>query len=138
VAVPSEGPGGGATATVPTDVIVTAESDNGGISVSGVAGVNLDSGGGPITAAQITGPLTLTSEDGSVTLNSVTGDLEADTGGGSIAGDVTAARATVLTGDGSAALSFGGAPGYVFLDTGGGPAQLSFDPAADHGAAHDR
>jgi len=68
----------------------------------------------------------------------VTGDLETDTGGGSIAGDVTAARATVLTEDGSAALSFGGAPGYVFLDTGGGPAQLSFDPAADHGAAHDR
>jgi hypothetical protein len=156
----------GFTVTVPTGVAVTAESDNGAIAVSGVAGANLDSGGGPVQARHINGPLSVssedggitisdvtapgvnldsgggpvqvgrvngplavTSEDGGVTVNGLTGDLDADTGGGSFAGTLASRRASVLTEDGSAALTFSTAPAYVFVDTGGGPAQLAFDQA---------
>ena len=152
------------TVTVPPSVAVSAESDDGGIAVAGMAGANLDSGGGPVQASHIhgpltvssedggitvtdvtapgvnldsgggpvqvgrvNGPLTVTSEDGGITVNDLTGDLDADTGGGSFAGTLAAGRATVLTEDGSAALTFSTAPAYVFVDTGGGPAQLTFD-----------
>jgi hypothetical protein len=159
----------GFTVTVPPGVAVTAESDDGGIAVAGVAGANLDSGGGPVQASHIDGPLTISSEDGGITVsdvtapgvnldsgggpiqvgridgpltvasedggitvNGLTGDLNADTGGGPIAGDLSSGRASVLSEDGSVALTFASAPGYVFVDTGGGPAQLTFDqpPAA--------
>jgi hypothetical protein len=43
--------------TVPADVTVTVTTEGGSISVSGVAGANLDSGGGPVHAAKIGGPL---------------------------------------------------------------------------------
>jgi hypothetical protein len=154
----------GFTVTVPPGVAVSAESDDGGIAVAGAAGADLDSGGGPVQASHIDGPLsvssedggitvsdvsapsgtnldsggpiqvgrvdgplTLASEDGGVTVNGLTGNLDADTGGGPFAGDVSSGRASVLTEDGSAALTFASAPAYVFVDTGGGPAQLTFD-----------
>ena len=43
--------------TVPADVTVTVDTEGGPISVSGVAGANLDSGGGPVRATRIGGPL---------------------------------------------------------------------------------
>jgi hypothetical protein len=108
---------------------LTISSEDGGITVSDVTapGVNLDSGGGPVQVGRVDGPLTVTSEDGGVMVNGLTGDLDADTGGGSFAGALAAGRASVLTEDGSAALTFSTAPAYVFVDTGGGPAQLTFD-----------
>ena len=167
-ACPNTGCSVGFTVTVPTGVAVSADSDNGGIAVSGVAGANLDSGGGPVQASHINGPLpissedggitvsdvtapgvnldsgggpvqvgrvdgplTVTSEDGSVTVNGLTGDLGADTGGGPFAGDVSSGRASILSEDGSVAVTFASAPGYVFVDTGGGPAQLTFNQPPD-------
>ena len=108
---------------------LTISSEDGGITVSDVTapGVNLDSGGGPVQVGRVDGPLSVTSEDGGVTVNGLTGDLEADTGGGPFAGDVSSGRASVLTEDGSVALTFASVPAYVFVDTGGGPAQLAFD-----------
>jgi hypothetical protein len=112
---------------------LTISSEDGGITVSDVTapGVNLDSGGGPVQVGRVNGPLTVTSEDGGVTVNGLTGDLEADTGGGPFAGDVSSGRASVLTEDGSVALTFASAPAYVFVDTGGGPAQLTFNQPPD-------
>jgi len=108
---------------------LTISSEDGGSAVSDVTapGVNLYSGGGPIQVSRMDSPLTLTSGDGGVTVNGLTGDLDADTGGGSFAGSLAAGRASVLTEDGSAALTFSTASAYVFVDTGGGPAQLTFD-----------
>jgi hypothetical protein len=112
---------------------LTISSEDGGITVSDVTapGVNLDSGGGPVQVARVDGPLSVTSEDGGVTVNGLTGNLEADTGGGPFAGDVSSGRASILTEDGSVALTFASAPAYVFVDTGGGPAQLAFDQPPD-------
>jgi len=126
--------GGGPVQASHIDGPLTISSEDGGITVSDVTapGVNLDSGGGPVQVGRIDGPLTVASEDGGITVNGLTGDLNADTGGGPIAGDLTSGRASVLSEDGSVALTFASAPGYVFVDTGGGPAQLTFDqpPAA--------
>jgi len=61
----------GFTVIVPSAVAVTAESDNGGIAVSGVAGANLDSDGGPVQASHVHGPLSVTSEDGGITVADV-------------------------------------------------------------------
>jgi hypothetical protein len=47
--------------TVPADVTVTVTTEGGSISVSGVAGANLDSGGGPVHAIKIGGPLVVRS-----------------------------------------------------------------------------
>jgi hypothetical protein len=43
--------------TVPPDVTVTVATEGGSISVSGVAGANLDAGGGLVRASKIGGPL---------------------------------------------------------------------------------
>jgi hypothetical protein len=45
--------------TVPADVTVTVITEGGSISVSGVAGAKLDSGGGPVRATKIGGPLVI-------------------------------------------------------------------------------
>jgi hypothetical protein len=121
--------GGGPVQASHIDGPLTVSSEDGGITVSDVTapGVNLDSGGGPIQVGRVDGPLTLASEDGGVTVNGLTGNLDADTDGGPFTGDVSSGRASVLTEDGSVALTFASAPAYVFVDTGGGPAQLAFD-----------
>ena len=50
------------TITVPSGVTVSAASDGAPLRVFGVAGAVLDSGGGPVQAGHIGGPLTVTSE----------------------------------------------------------------------------
>jgi hypothetical protein len=50
--------------TVPSDVTVTVTTEGGSISVSGVAGANLDSGGGLVRATEIGGPLTVSTDGG--------------------------------------------------------------------------
>ena len=112
---------------------LTVSSEDGGITVSDVTApeVNLDSGGGPIQVGRVDAPVTLASEDGGVTVNALTGNLQADTGGGPFAGSVSSGRASILSEDGSVAVTFASAPSYVFVDTGGGPAQLTFDQPPD-------
>jgi hypothetical protein len=109
----------GFTVTVPTDVTVTADTEGGPISVSGVAGANLDSSG-------IGGPLTVGTDGGSLQLSGLTGALSADTGGGSLAArGVASATATVSTGGAGATIFFAAAPDSVTLSTDGGAAQLA-------------
>ncbi len=56
------------TITVPPGVTVSAATGGGPLAVYGVAGAILDSGGGPVRAGQIDGPLTVTSKGGAVLL----------------------------------------------------------------------
>jgi hypothetical protein len=81
--------------------------------VSGVAGANLDTGGGPARATLVGGPVTATTEGGQLMLRGVTGPLRAGTGGGTLlAQDVAAATATITTSGGSAMVTFAAAPGF--------------------------
>jgi len=113
--------------TVPSDVTVTVATQGGGpVSVSGIAGADLNSDGGPVRARRIGGPLTVTTGGGPLTVNGVTGPLYADTDGGTlIARGVTAATATVTTGGGPAQLAFSAAPAKVRVSTDGGPVLLT-------------
>jgi hypothetical protein len=125
--------GGGPVNASQIDGPLTVSASGGSITVANISsptGTNLDSGGGPITATGIDGPFSATGDGGSVTVNGLTGDLQADTGGGPFAGiSVTAGKASVITEGGSAGLTLGTAPAYVFVGTGGGPATLTFNGA---------
>jgi hypothetical protein len=111
--------------TVPPDVTATVATEGGPVTVSGIAGANLDSGNGPVSATNISGPLTVITGGGSLTLDGLAGPLRADTGGGSLAAQgVASATATVTTGGGDASMVFSAAPDSVTMSTDGGPARL--------------
>jgi hypothetical protein len=112
--------------TVPPGFTVTVSTGGGPVTVSGVAGANLDSNGGPARATLIHGPLTVVTGGGPLVLRAVGGPLHADTGGGTlVAQDVAAATATITTGGGDATVAFDAAPKAVRLSTDGGTAVLA-------------
>jgi hypothetical protein len=112
--------------TVPPGVTATVITDGGPVTLSGIAGANVDSGGGPVTAYEITGPLTASTEGGSLSLNGLAGPLRVDTGGGPLmAQAIAAATATVSTGGGSASMAYSAAPDSVTVSTDGGPARVT-------------
>lgn len=112
--------------TVPPGVTVTASTEGGPLAVSGTAGATLDSGGGPVQAALIAGPLTVNTGGGPLSLRGVSGPLRAETDGGTLLGqDIAAATATVTTGGGSAMVTFATAPEKVSVSTDGGPATVA-------------
>jgi hypothetical protein len=123
--------------TVPFGVTVSVASQGAPVAVSGVAGANLDTGGGPARASLIGGPLTASTEGGPLVLAGVTGPLRADTGGGQlIAQDITSATATVTTEGGPAMVTFAAAPESVSVGTDGGPAVLAV-PGGPYAVAAD-
>jgi hypothetical protein len=112
--------------TVPADVTVIVTTEGGSIGVSGVAGANLDSGGGPVRATEIGGPLIVGTGGGPLRLTGLTGPLNADTDGGSVAArGVASAIATVSTGSADATMVFSAAPDSVTVNTDGGSARLA-------------
>jgi hypothetical protein len=114
------------TVIVPPGLGVAADTEGGALTVSGVAGANLDSGGGPVVATGISGHLIVTADGGAVTVNGLTGPLDAETGGGAlVASGVDTPTATVVTGGGAARIGFTAAPDAVFVSTSGGPVALA-------------
>jgi hypothetical protein len=112
--------------TVPPGVTVTAMTDGGPLTVSGVAGANLDSGGGPVRATGIEGPLTVRTEGGPLLLDGLAGALNVDTGNAPlIANGVDATTVTVSTDGGDARIAFAAAPDSVTVSTDGGAALLT-------------
>ena len=114
------------TVIAPSGVTVTVTTEGGPVTVSGIAGANLDSGGGPVRATKIGGPLTVSTGGGPLTLDGLAGTLRADTGGGPLtAQGVASATATITTGGGDARLAFSAAPDTLTVGTDGGSAQLA-------------
>jgi hypothetical protein len=114
------------TVTVPPGTGVAADTEGGALTVSGAAGANLDSGGGPVRATGISGHLIVSSSAGTVVVDGLTGPLDADTGGGALlASGVDTATATVVTGGGEARIGFTAAPDAVFVSTDGGRVALT-------------
>ncbi len=104
----------------------TATTEGGPVTVSGIAGANLDSGNGSVSATNIGGPLTVNTGGGSLRLDGLTGILNVDTGGGSLtAQGIAATSATITTGGGDARMTFSTAPDSVIVSTDGGSAQLA-------------
>jgi len=102
--------------TVPFGVTVSVATQGGPAAVSGVAGANLDTGGGPASATLIGGPLTVT------------------TGGGPAMVTFAAAprSVSVSTDGGAAVVAVPGGPYAVAADSDGGPQSVAIatDPAA--------
>ncbi|HTW02727.1 MAG TPA: hypothetical protein VMF87_20650 [Streptosporangiaceae bacterium] len=114
------------TVTVPPGLGVSADTEGGALTVSGAAGANLNSGGGPVRATGISGHLIVNADHGTVVINGLTGPLDADTGGGALlASGVEAPAVTVVTSGGRARIGFTAPPDAVFVSTGGGPASLT-------------
>ena len=111
--------------TVPADVTVTASTGGGQVAVSGIAGANLASSGGPVRATLIRGPLTVDTGGGSLDVRGLGGPLRAETEGGPLVAQDLAAAATITTGGGSAMISFATVPENVSVSTEGGPATLA-------------
>jgi hypothetical protein len=103
--------------TVPSGVDVTASSEDGPITVSGVAAADLDSGGGPVDVSDISRQLTVSSEDGPLFVSKVA-DANLDSGGGNVHAMDVRGPLTVDTEDGSLVLE--GLTGPLDADTGGG------------------
>jgi hypothetical protein len=113
------------TVTVPSSVSVTVGTQGGPAFVRGVARASVDSAGGPVGIADISGPLTVSTGGGPLTINRVAGPLRADTEGGTLfAQGITAATASVDTGGGPAQVAFSAAPEAVTVGTEGGPATV--------------
>ena len=111
--------------TVPSDVTATVSTEGAPVTVSGIAGANLDSGTGPVRATDIGGPLTVITGGGPLTLDGLAGTLSADTGGGPLtAQGVAATTATITTGGGDARLAFSAAPDTLTVNTEGGSLTL--------------
>lgn len=107
----------GFTLIVPRDVAVTATSDGGPISVSGVAAANVDSGGGNVQAGNVTGSLTINAEGGSVVVSRV-GAANVNSGGGDILATDVSGPLTLSSEGGN--LTVNGLTGPLNADTGGG------------------
>jgi Putative adhesin len=116
----------GFTVTVPKDVAVTAQSDDGPLTVSGVAAANLDSGGGPARVSDVSGQLTVSTEDGPLIVSGVA-DANLDSGGGPVQVRDVRGPLTVNTENGNLVVT--GLTGPLDADTGGG-ALLARDVAA--------
>jgi len=112
--------------TVPSGVTAAVTTEGGPVTVSGIAGANLDSGGGPVRATKIGGPLTVSTGGGLLLLDGLAGTLRADTGGGPLtAQGVASVTATITTGGGDAQLAFAASPDTLTVNTDGGSAQLT-------------
>ena len=110
---------------VPPGVTATVTTEGGPVTVSGIAGANLDSGGAPVRAAEIGGPLTVITGGGPLQLDGLAGPLNADTGGGPLtARGVAATTTTVTTDGGDAQLAFSADPDTVTVNTDGGSLTL--------------
>ncbi len=107
----------GFTVTMPAGIPATVTTDGGAAAVSGTAGADVDSVGGPVTAEHIDGPLTVNTGGGALQLDGAAG-ADVDSGGGLVTAEHIGGALTVNTDGG--ALQLNGAPG-ADVDSGGGP-----------------
>ncbi|HEY1624151.1 MAG TPA: hypothetical protein VGG16_10180 [Streptosporangiaceae bacterium] len=115
---------------VPSDMVVSVDSQGGPVTVSGVGAVNLNTGGGFLSASRIAGPVDVSTDGGPAQLAHVTGPVQVDTGGGSLsASAVTAASAIISTEGGPAQLT--GSIGRLYVQTGGGSADVTLATAPE-------
>ena len=104
--------------TVPSGITVSAVADGGAVTVVGTGAANINSGGGPVYAASINGPLTVSGEGGGVTVSGA-GATEIDSGGGPVT--ATTIRGPLgVTADGGG-VQADDVTGTLNVDTGGGP-----------------
>lgn len=111
----------GFAVTVPSGVTVNAVADGGSVTVVGTGAADIDSGGGPVYAGAINGPLTISAEGGGITVNNA-GSTDLDSGGGPVTATGITGKLTVRAEGGGVTVSR--AP-TAAIDSGGGPVDAS-------------
>jgi hypothetical protein len=104
--------------TVPSRVTVSAVAEGGAVTVVGTGSATIDSGGGPVYAAGISGPLTVNAEGGGVTVAGA-GATKIDSGGGPVT--ATTIRGPLGVNAEGGGVQLDGVTGTLSADTGGGP-----------------
>ncbi len=102
-------------------VTVTASSDGGPVSVSGVAAADIDSGSGPVSANDVQGLLTVTSAGGDITASGA-GSASLDSGSGNVSASAIPGTLNI-TSEGGRIDAHG--TGSATLDSGSGPVNAS-------------
>ena len=108
----------GFAVTMPAGIPATVTTDGSAAAVSGTAGADVDSGGAPVTAEHIDGPLTVNTDGGSLQVDGAAG-ADLDSGGGPVTAEQIDGALTVSTDGG--ALQLTATAGPLRADTGGGP-----------------
>jgi hypothetical protein len=108
--------------TVPSGVTVTAAADGGSVTVVGAKDAQIDSGGGPVYASAITGPLSVNAEGGGVTVSNAF-DSDLDSGGGPVTANGIAGKLTVRAEGGGVTVSH---TPTAIIDSGGGPVDAAY------------
>ena len=114
----------GFTVIVPANfppVTVSASSDGGPVSVSGVAAADIDSSSGPVTASDVRGLLTVTSGGGDIRVTGA-GSASLDSGSGNVSASGVPGTLNVTSAGGSIAVT---GTGSATLDSGSGPVSAS-------------
>ena len=106
----------GFTVTMPAGIPASVTTDGGAAAVSGTAGADVDSGGGPVTAEHIDGSLAVNTYGGSLQMDGAAG-ADVYSGGGPVTAEHIDGPLTVNTDGG--ALQMDGAAG-ADVDSGGG------------------
>jgi DUF4097 and DUF4098 domain-containing protein YvlB len=114
----------GFAVTVPASfpaVTVSASSDGGPVSVSGVAAADIDSSSGSVTASDVQGLLTVTSEGGDITASGA-GSASLDSGSGNVSASGIPGTVNITSAGGSIYVHD---TGSATLDSGSGPVNAS-------------
>jgi DUF4097 and DUF4098 domain-containing protein YvlB len=108
-------------ASFPAGFTVSASSDGGPVSVSGVAAADIDSSSGPVSASDVRGLLTVTSEGGDITASGA-GSASLDSGSGNVSASGIPGALNITSGGGSIDVH---GTGSAMLDSGSGPVNAS-------------
>ena len=102
-------------------VTVSASSDGGPVSVSGVAAADIDSSSGAVTASDVQGLLTVTSEGGDITAARA-GSASLDSGSGNVSASEISGTVNITSAGGRIDVQ---GTGSATLDSGSGPVNAS-------------
>jgi hypothetical protein len=107
---------------LPVAAVVNASTDGGNVTAADLSGaVTLHTGGGDVNVSQLSGPLSVTTSGGNVSVDQVSGAARLHTGGGDITGTGIKTRdVTAETSGGNVGLTLTVVPASLVVRTGGG------------------
>jgi Toastrack DUF4097 len=104
--------------TVPRGVVVTGRVGSGDIDLTGLAGVDVESGSGTISVADVTGNVTAQTGSGDINARGIGGNVQVHTGSGTITASDVAGTTTADASSGD--VNARGVTGSVDVQTGSG------------------
>jgi hypothetical protein len=119
---------------LPAATVVNASTDGGNVSAADLSGaVTVHTGGGDVSVSRLSGPVSVTTSGGNVSADQVSGIIRLRTGGGDITGThVTARDVSAETSGGNVGLTLTAVPANVDVRTGGGDVTIIVPPGVSY------